>query len=201
MSSLLLSDELQGAVADLSWLLGRGYAPTASLKLVGDRHGLDGDQRRAALRMSCAPQAAADRRVRQVVRADALHIDGYNVLTTVQVALMGGELLECTDGTLRDMAGMHGRWRGDPDPAFARIDATLRRLKVKSATWLFDAPVSGSATMAGKARALGWDAEVVADPDPILIAHPGVIATADAGILDRCGAWLDLARAALIGSR
>lgn len=201
MSSLLLNEELHAAVADLCWLLGRGYAPTASLKLVGDRHGLDVAQRKAARRMSCAPQAAIDRKARQVIRADALLIDGYNVLTTVQVALMGGELLECADGTLRDMAGMHGKWRGDPDPAFARIDGALRRLKVRSARWLFDAPVSGSAGMAEKARALGWDAEVVADPDPLLIAHAGVIATADAGILDLCGPWIDLVRAALIAGR
>ncbi|MGK0360086.1 MAG: hypothetical protein ACI9U2_002393 [Bradymonadia bacterium] len=201
MSSLFLSDNLHQAVADLCWLLGRGYAPTASLKLVGDRHGLNVQQRRAAQRMSCAPQAAIERTLRQVIRADALWIDGYNVLTTVQVAIDGGELLECADGTVRDMAGMHGNWRGDPDAAFARIDAALRRLKVKSARWLFDAPVSGSGTMAAKARALGWDAEVVPDPDPMLIAHDGVIATADAGILDRCGPWLDLTQAALIGGR
>jgi Protein of unknown function (DUF434) len=40
--------QLQAAVADLSWLLGRGYASVASLKLVGDRYRLDQRQRAAS---------------------------------------------------------------------------------------------------------------------------------------------------------
>ena len=43
-------------------------------------------------------------------------------------------------------------------------------------------------------RAMGWEAEVVPDPDKILAIPGDPIATADAGILDRCGAWVNLAR-------
>lgn len=39
-----------------------------------------------------------------------------------------------------------------------------------------------------------WRAEVVPDPDALLREPGSVIATADAGILDRCGAWVNLAR-------
>lgn len=192
---------LAPAVADLGWLLGRGYAPKASLKLVGDRHALDGRQREAVRRMSCSPAQAADRAARRVPRAEAVWIDGFNVLTTVREALAGRPLLRCADGTVRDMAGMHGRRADDADAAaIAATRATLAALGVTHAHWLLDAPVSGSGRLAAALGAIpGWTAAVVADPDPVLIAHPGVIATADAGILDGCGAWLDLARLVVDG--
>ena len=38
------------AVADLSWLLGRDYAPVSALKLVGDRYSLTERQRQAVRR-------------------------------------------------------------------------------------------------------------------------------------------------------
>src|SRR4051812_28945858 len=84
---------LRAAVADLSWLLGRGYAPTSSLKLVGDRWSLTARQRSAVLRGSCS-DAARDRRRRHQVDAEALRdrtlvVDGFNVLTTVEAALGG----------------------------------------------------------------------------------------------------------------
>src|SRR5437763_1300671 len=40
---------LRAAVADLSWLLERGYAPTSALKLVGDRWSLTERQRAAVV--------------------------------------------------------------------------------------------------------------------------------------------------------
>lgn len=199
MSKPFAAARLAPAVDDLCWLLGRGYAPKASLKLVGDRHALDGRQREAVQRMSCSPAQAADRRSRRVEEAPAVWIDGFNVLTTVRVALAGGVLLRCADGTIRDMAGMHGRRsRAGDAAAIEAIRRTLDALRVPTAHWLFDAPVSGSGRLAARIGAVaGWSAEVVPDPDPVLIAHGGVIASADAGILDGCGAWLDLARAVI----
>lgn len=189
------------AVDDLCWLLGRGYAPKASLKLVGDRHDLDGRQREAIQRMSCSAAAAAERRARRVDAAESLWIDGFNVLTTVRVARAGGVLLRCVDGTIRDMAGMHGKRAAHDDvAALDQIRRACARLGIARAHWLLDAPVSGSGRLAQQIAAVpGWTAAVVADPDPVLSAHSGVIATADAGILDACGAWFDLARRIIDG--
>lgn len=189
------------AVDDLCWLLGRGYASKASLKLVGDRHDLDGRQREAIRRMSCSPATAADRESRRVEHAETLWIDGFNVLTTVRVARAGGVLLRCVDGTLRDMAGMHGKRQADDDAAaLDQIRRACARIGITAARWLFDAPVSGSGRLAAQVTTVpGWTAAVVPDPDPVLAAHPGVIATADSGILDVCGPWLDLARQVIDG--
>lgn len=191
---------LQGAVDDLCWLLSRGYAPVASLKLVGDRHDLSRSQRIAVRRMSCSTAQAEARLARQIATSAALIVDGYNVLTTVQVALAGGVLLRCADGVVRDMAGMHGQWRGAAGPALDAIAGCLRDRGITTAHWLLDGPVKGSGALAAQVRAYaGWTAEVVRDPDPLLIAETRVIATADAGILDACGAWFDLAGAVIAG--
>ena len=47
-------ERLQGAVADYSMLLSRGYAPASSLKLVGDRFNLVQRQRLAVMRAACS---------------------------------------------------------------------------------------------------------------------------------------------------
>ena len=52
---------LREAVADLSWLLTRGYAEASSLKLVGDRLALTERQRMAVRRCACADAARARR--------------------------------------------------------------------------------------------------------------------------------------------
>ncbi|HZW33158.1 MAG TPA: DUF434 domain-containing protein, partial [Isosphaeraceae bacterium] len=106
---------VRAAVADLSWLLGRGYAPVSALKLVGDRWALTERQRMAVRRSACADEARARRAARQVaaeaVEGRDLWIDGFNVLTTLEAGLGGGVVLHCRDGTYRDLAGVHGTYR------------------------------------------------------------------------------------------
>ena len=57
---------LRAAVADLSWLLSRGYAEPSALKLVGDRFQLTERQRIAVMRSACSDQALQHRRQTQV---------------------------------------------------------------------------------------------------------------------------------------
>src|SRR5688500_8405115 len=81
---------LRAAVADLAWLLSRGYASPSAQKIVGDRYGLDARQRTAVMRSTCTAAARADRRSRELtveqLRGRRLLIDGYNVLTTIEAA-------------------------------------------------------------------------------------------------------------------
>ena len=103
------------AVADLSWLLSRGYAVVSALKLAGDRWRLTERQRQAVRRAACSDQARERRRAHQVAPADlsgqVLLIDGFNVLTTIEAALGGAVVLVCRDQTCRDIAGLHGSYR------------------------------------------------------------------------------------------
>ena len=198
---------LRRATEELSWLLGRGYATTAALGLVGDRYQLTARQRLAVQRCACSDAELAARRA-HVVDPETLvgatvWIDGFNVLTTVEAALAGGPLVLARDGALRDMASMHGSYRRveETRPALVAIAEALEARRVAEVRWLFDAPVSNSGRLAeivrevGRARAHAWEVDVVGDPDPILIgATDAVVASADSRVLDGAPRCWHLAR-------
>jgi hypothetical protein len=200
---------LQSAVGDLSWLLSRGYASTSALKIVGDRYALRERQRTAVGRSACADQARERRRRAQVepteLAGQTLLLDGYNVLTSVEAALAGGVILHARDGAYRDMASVHGTWRKVEEtvPAAELIGGLLAELGVSQAIWLLDRPVSNSgrlkAILAKIAadHAWPWEIRLVSDPDKILREADQIVATADSGILDECGRWVNLARVAI----
>ena len=129
-----------------------------------------------------------------------LLIDGYNALTTVEAALGGGVILVGRDGVYRDMASMHGTWRGVTTlPALNLIGDALQRLGVGSAIWYLDSPVSNSGRLKTAIQSLaterGWNwwVELVMNPDAILVKGEGVAATADSAILDGPVQWFGLA--------
>ena len=194
---------LRAAVADLSWLLSRGYAVPSALHLVGDRYRLVERQRVAVLRSACSDAALASRRSRELdprsIRGRPLRIDGFNLILTLESALGGGAVLVGRDGCCRDMASVHGTYRKveETRPALDLAARWLAEWGVGPCTWLLDAPVSNSGRLAALIRAVGpgWSAEVLANPDARLVAPGAVAATADAGVLDRCGARASLARA------
>lgn len=197
---------LREAVHELSWLLTRGYAVVSALKLVGDRWSLTERQRMAVRRAACGDHARATRLARMIGTEDLdgreIHVDGFNVVTTIETALGGGVILECRDGTFRDIAGVHGTYRkvAETMPSLTLIGETLEHLGAGPVRWLFDRPVSNSgrigAVVRDAASMHGWDwsVELVNSPDLVLKASEAVVATADSAILDRCGAWLNLAR-------
>jgi hypothetical protein len=203
---------LRAAVAELSWLLTRGYAQPSSLKLVGDRWSLTERQRMAVLRCAC-PDPARARRLRHEVRAAdvsgrPLAIDGFNVLTTVEAALGGAVVLVGRDGSYRDLAGVHGTYRKVEEtlPAVLRVGDVLTALGVGHCLWQLDRPVSNSGRLrtilldAAREHGWDWDVELAPNPDALLAQSPEVVATADSGILDRCDRWFGLARAAVGGA-
>jgi hypothetical protein len=190
--------DLAAAVGDLSWLLSRGYAEPSSLKLVGDRYRLVERQRVAVLRSACSDESLACRHANRLsaLRGRPLRIDGFNLILTLESALGGGVVLGGRDGCFRDLASVHGTYRRveETQPALELAARWLAEWGAGSCTWFLDAPVSNSGRLAAMIRAMGWEAEVVPDPDKLLAVPGGPIATADAGILDRCGPWVNLAR-------
>ncbi len=194
---------LRSAVVDLAWLLDRGYSDRSALKLVGDRYALRARQRVAVRRCCCTDAERVDRWSRRVdgVFGRPLWIDGFNLLTTVEAALAGGVLLRGRDGCLRDMASMHGQYKrvAETAPAIARVGALLVELDPTEVRWLLDRPVSNSGRLATALRAAAdaagwpWTVDLVPDPDRLLVETDAVVASADAAVLDGCGAWLELA--------
>ena len=200
---------LRAATGELCWLLERGYTRQASLKLVGDRHALERRQRDALARCACADSRAQARLSRlqpaAALRGERLEVDGFNALTTLEVALSGGIVLLGRDGVLRDIAGVHGSYRPVEEtvPALEQLDGLLRDLGVAHCEILLDAPVSNSGRLRGLidalARERGWRlaARVVADPDAVLSRSAQIVASADGALLDRCQRWFNLARASV----
>jgi len=197
---------LQRAAADLCWLLSRDYAAPSALKLVGDRHQLTERQRNAVARCACPEASRAGRERRRVgpesLAGRQLWIDGYNVLTTVEVALGGGVLLGASDRTYRDLASMHGTYRkvSETLPALELLGQAGVRLGTGAWTWFLDRPVGNSGRLrtvmeqlAGERR-WNWRIELVQNPDKVLAEATETVATADSVVLDRCRLWFNLAR-------
>ncbi|MES2706344.1 MAG: DUF434 domain-containing protein [Verrucomicrobiota bacterium] len=198
---------LRTATEELSWLLGRGYAPLSSLKLVGDRHALRERQRDLVSRAACTDAQRLSRRATRLspdaVRGADLFIDGFNLLITLEAALGGGLVFKARDGALRDLASVHGTYRAveETDPALLLAGETLAEYGPASVTWLFDQPVSNSGRLVQRVRGLAetrgwpWEVRLSRNPDQDLMALPagGIAVTTDSLILDHApGGWLPL---------
>ncbi|TGD78427.1 DUF434 domain-containing protein [Hymenobacter wooponensis] len=200
---------LRRAVAELSWLLTRGYPPSATLKLVGDRYALTERQRWAVGRAACTDEQYTQRTATRLpatgLGGRPVSIDGFNLIITLETALSGGVVLRGRDGALRDLSSIHGTYRAvqETDRAIRLAAAALHELAPGPVRWLLDQPVSNSGRLAARLRELGpelglpWTAEVVMNPDRVLAETTDIVVTSDSAILDRAEAWLNLAALAL----
>jgi hypothetical protein len=199
-------EPLRQAVADLCWLKGRGYPPKAALKLVGDRHALRDRQRKALQRCAASDEDCRLRVERAVspfeLQGEAVAIDGYNVILTLEAALSGGLLLLARDGVLRDLASLSSHYRKleVTRPAVELLVEALDAAGVAEVECLLDRPISNSARLmklieaiAGPARA-AWRVRLTARTDSELKSSLQIVASADSAILDACGRWVNLAR-------
>jgi len=189
-------ETLRQAVVDLSLLLSRGYAPTASLKLVGDHFALKDRQRLAVARASCSDRQKESRNQNRLplesIKGRDLLIDGFNIIVTMEAALSGGVLIRCRDDCVRDMSSVHGSYRtvAETEEAIRLISETLLGAEPASAVWLLDQPVSNSGRLAQTIREMAakrdwpWSVEVVMNPDKVLRASDQIVVTSDSNILD-----------------
>jgi len=196
---------LREAVADLSWLMERGYAATSAVTIVGDRYSLHARQRMAVARASCG-ESSLSKRAGSVVAAEALAgqpllIDGFNLLISIESALSGGVILQCRDGCFRDIASVHGSYRSveETDRALALIGEKLNRLGPAQVIWVLDQPVSNSgrlrARMIDTAEENGWNGnvELAMSPDKVLMTSSDIAVTSDSTILDNAERWTNIA--------
>ena len=194
---------LRGATAELSWLLGRGYQPKSSLKLVGDRHGLRERQRLCVGRAACSDEARERRRGRRVGREEVagadLMVDGFNLVISVEAALGGGVLARGRDGCVRDLSSVHGSYRAveETEAAILLAGEALAELAPASVEWVLDRPVSNSGRLAQRIRELAavrgwpWGVSVEFNPDRLLVASGRVAVTTDSFILDGAARWFN----------
>ncbi|HYO92777.1 MAG TPA: DUF434 domain-containing protein, partial [Pyrinomonadaceae bacterium] len=173
---------LRQANAELSWLLSREYTLKASLKLVGDRHGLSERQRLALSRAACSDASLKKRAANCLpisnMGGERLIIDGFNLIITIEAALGGGPLLICRDDCIRDLSSVHGSYRSvqETEKAIRLIGEALAALNPDSVEWLLDRPISNSGRLSTRINELAreqawpWTVEVVFNPDRALVS-------------------------------
>lgn len=196
---------LRSATSELSWLLSRGYAMVAALKLVGDRHGLTARSRLAVSRAACSDE---QRRLRlskaisvEQARGESLIVDGFNLIITVEAAMSGGLLFRARDLCIRDLSSVHGSYRSveETESAIRLIGEALEVIKPGRVRWLLDRPVSNSGRLAQRIRAVAeeagwpWTVEAVFNPDKLMQEEAdGIAVTSDSMVLDGAARWLNL---------
>ena len=195
-------EKLQKAGRDVQYLLNQGYPVKGATTFVGNHYLLSERQRLALARAVSADEALRLRRAKEVVEIPEgciVHIDGFNTIITLEVALSESLLLKCTDGTVRDLAALRGTYRliDKTDGAITMIGKMLESSKVGKAVFYLDAPVSNSGRLKQRIGELlekfdfEVQVEVINNVDSVLEKLDNVI-TADAIILDKCISWINL---------
>ncbi|MGG7177553.1 DUF434 domain-containing protein [Clostridium paraputrificum] len=193
---------LQEAKADICNLLDRGYSMDKTIEFIGN-HYLLSSRQRLALKRSLASSDDIKRRLEHEVKTppndSTVHIDGLNLIITLEVALSGSTLLLGMDGAIRDLAGLRGTYTliDKTDMAIDLIGKKLSELKVKKVIFYLDSPVSNTGKLKHKIIELlsnhNFELEVilVQNADVILNKLENV-ATSDGIILNSCKSWINL---------
>jgi len=194
---------LKKAVVDLSYLYTRNYSEKAAIKIVGDHYQLKSRQRVAVQRAACSDLSLHNRLKSEIgnkpLKGKNFLIDGYNLLITVESLLSGGILICGRDGCIRDMASLHGSYHKVEEtlPALKWIGENLSAYEPSNVRWFLDKPISNSKRLARLLKDLSneyrwsWNAEVVDNPDTVIVSQEGIVISSDSWILDRAFIWLN----------
>jgi len=195
---------LQKAQMEVHWFLDRGYPIKNVVTFIGDHYLLSNRQRLALMRSTSTTASLAERKNKEVTTCEnqTIHIDGFNLIITLEVALSSGTLIKCMDGTVRDLAGLRGTYRliDKTDVAISLIGKRLQALCVAEAIFYLDAPVSNSGRLKERIFQIICDygykvrVDVVNNPDALLKSKANVV-TSDAIILNDCTSWVNMGMA------
>jgi len=203
-------ETLRRGAQELFYLLNRGYPVKGASVFVGNHHLLSERQRIALTRAVSARESLAARLAKRkpphAAAGETVHVDGFNAVITLEVALSGSPVFRCMDGVYRDLAGLRGTYRliDKTDGAVRLLARSLRGMSAGRAVFWLDAPVSNSgrlgARIAELAREEGLEAdiEVTGGVDRALYGLENVV-SGDSVILDRCPSWLNLNEGILPG--
>jgi len=156
------------AQEELRFLMDREYPVSPVIKLIGDRYQLSARQRFALQRTTCKSESCKLRRAKSLPfnssKEGPIHIDGFNLLITLEVALSGGIILLGQDGIIRDLAGLRGTYRmiDKTDKALEVLGKVFKELEAGEIYFYLDAPVSNSGKLKLKLLEYGklWELQV-----------------------------------------
>lgn len=194
--------KLHKAAQNIYYLLNEGYPIKGASVFVGNHFLLSERQRLALVRAVSSQESIDNRRQKELgelSRGSVVHIDGFNTIITLEVALSGSLLLKCMDGTVRDLAALRGSYRliDKTAQAILMIGQMLERSGIGKAVFYLDSPVSNSGRLKEQIGTLLGEfpfelqLEVIHNVDVTLETLENVITT-DAIILDKCKSWFNL---------
>lgn len=193
------------AAREVQFLLDRGYEIKPTTTFIGNHYMFSERQRLALARMVSPMERITERKSKELLQKEekklpkTVHIDGFNTIITLEVALSGSPVLYCGDGTIRDLAGLRGTYRiiDQTKEAIMRILQQLDVLKIENACFYLDAPVSNSGRLSSLIMEcadkynVSVKTQVINDVDRVLEQLAGVI-SGDVIILNNCVSWLNI---------
>ena len=195
-------EKLFQAGQDLYYLLNRNYKVKGASTFIGNHFMLTERQRLALVRAVSSKEHIQNRKnkeIQDIPSGSVIHIDGFNTIITLEVALSQSLLLKSMDGTIRDLAGLRGTYRliDHTTTAIQYIGETLEKNKVSKVIFYLDAPVSNSGRLKQRILDVFSDfsfvvqVEIINQVDTVLEKLDYVV-TSDAIILDKCMSWVNL---------
>ncbi|MBU5226290.1 DUF434 domain-containing protein [Clostridium senegalense] len=196
-------NKLYKAGEDLRYLLNRSYNIKGSSTFIGNHYLLSERQRLSIVRGISSDKSVENRKAKEIpinkLENETVNIDGFNTVITLEVALSNSVILNCMDGTIRDLAGLRGTYKiiDKSELAIKLIGNILEKYKIKEAIFYLDSPVSNSGRLKLKILELLKDynfqveAKTINNVDTVLESSDCVI-TSDAIILDKCNSWINL---------
>lgn len=196
--------KLYKASEDLLYLLNRGYKIKGASTFVGNHYLLSERQRLALVRGISKYNDVIKRKDKEITNLsniEVVHIDGFNTIITLEVALSNSLIIKSMDETIRDLAGLRGTYSiiDKTEIAIKLIGEFLLEHKIKKAIFYLDKPVSNSGRLKMKilemfeGSELQIEVENIDNVDSILQSKENVVSS-DAIILDNCISWINLNR-------
>ncbi len=196
--------KLYKASEDLFYLLNRGYKIKGASTFVGNHYLLSERQRLALVRGISKYDDVIKRKDKEITNLsniEVVHIDGFNTIITLEVALSNSLIIKSMDETIRDLAGLRGTYSiiDKTEIAIKLIGEFLLEHKIKKVIFYLDKPVSNSGRLKMKilemfeGSELQIEVENIDNVDSILQSKENVVSS-DAIILDNCISWINLNR-------
>lgn len=196
--------KLYKASEDLLYLLNRGYKIKGASTFVGNHYLLSERQRLALVRGISKYDDVIKRKSKEITNLsniEVVHIDGFNTIITLEVALSNSLIIKSMDETIRDLAGLRGTYSiiDKTEVAIKLIGEFLLEHKIKKVIFYLDRPVSNSGRLKMKilemfeGLELQIEVENIDNVDSVLKSKENVVSS-DAIILDNCISWVNLNR-------
>ena len=201
-------EKLKTASRHILFLINEGYDLKQACTFVGNHFLLSERQRLAIMRSVATRDQLEGRRKKRVPFAElagqAVWIDGFNTVITLEVMLSDSILFSCMDGTVRDLAALRGTYRiiDVTESAVRAMLDCLEEAQVGEVHILLDKPVSNSGRLktliaeVGEKYSFDLDITIQKDVDRVLYEKENVVSS-DSIILDRCRSWVNLNEAYL----